>query len=65
MIKHLIAPIQNWLLNQGRCVACGELLKKCKKKELNNISLVTCRCGRMFVFDQSSSVYRRAFFDEI
>jgi len=27
MFKDVIAPIQAWLLSQGRCVGCGKELK--------------------------------------
>jgi len=63
MIKNLIAPIQGWLLTQGRCVGCGEKLARGQKQIIKNKSIITCRCGRMFV--ESNNSYRRALFDEI
>jgi len=63
MIKNLIAPIQAWLLSQGRCVGCGEDLSKGKKKEVRGKTTVTCRCGRIFILKGSS--YRRALFNEV
>ena len=32
MLKNVIAPIQAWLLSQGRCVADGQPLDKSKKE---------------------------------
>lgn len=63
MIKNLISPIQAWLLSQGRCVGCGELLSRGKKQDVNGKKIVTCRCGRMFV--EIDGTYRRALFNEI
>ena len=63
MIKNLISPIQAWLLSQGRCVGCGELLSRGKKQEINGKKIVTCRCDRMFV--ETNGTYRRALFNEI
>lgn len=63
MIKNLIAPIQAWLLSQGRCVGCGEDLVKGKNKVIRGKTTVTCRCGRVFI--HSGKSYRRALFDEI
>ena len=63
MIKNLIAPIQAWLLSQGRCVGCGEDLSKGKVKEVRGKTTVACRCGRIFVRQGKS--HRRALFDEV
>lgn len=65
MIKNLIAPIQAWLLSQGRCVGCNRKLSKGVKKEVNGNTTVTCRCGRIFIYDSSKNSYRRALFNEI
>jgi len=61
MFKNLISPIQTWLLSQGRCVGCGEDINKGHVGK----KTTTCRCGRVFVFDQSKKLYRRAMFDEL
>ena len=63
MIKNLIAPIQAWLLSQSRCVGCGEDLSKGRNKEIRGKNTVTCRCGRVFIYNGKS--YRRALFDEV
>ena len=65
MIKNLISPIQAWLLSQKRCVGCGDSLTKGQKSTVKNKELVTCRCGRIFVYDPKADNYRRATFDEI
>ena len=65
MIKNLIAPIQAWLLSQGRCVGCGTPLSQGVKKEVRGKTTVTCKCGRIFIHDETKKTYRRALFDEI
>lgn len=57
--------MQAWLLSQKRCVGCGESLLKGKKNEIRNKTIITCRCGRMFVHNHSKDTYRRAMFDEV
>lgn len=65
MIKSLISPIQAWLLSQGRCVGCGAALSHGVKKDVRGKTTVTCKCGRIFIYDDSKKIYRRALFDEI
>lgn len=65
MIKNLIAPIQAWLLSQGRCVGCNGSLSKGVKKKVRGKMTVTCHCGRIFIYDQNKNIYRRALFDEV
>lgn len=65
MFKNLISPIQLWLLSQGRCVGCGDMLSHGKISHNHGLDLVTCRCGRIFVHDVKKNSYRRALFDEI
>ncbi len=65
MFKNLIAPIQAWLLSQGRCVGCNAPLSRGAHKEVKGQTTVTCRCGRIFIYDPSKKSYRRALFNEI
>lgn len=66
MLKNVIAPIQAWLLTRGQCVGCGSALSKGTKtsKDSNNDKL-TCRCGRIFIYDKKTKKYRRALFSEV
>lgn len=57
MLKNVIAPIQLWLLGMGQCVGCGRKLGPGKK--------FTCKCGRIFIYDENSKKYRRALFSEV
>jgi len=62
MFKNVIAPMQAWLLSQGKCVGCGKPLPAPKEK---NITRVTCSCGRIYIFDALVKRFRRATLDEI
>jgi DNA-directed RNA polymerase subunit RPC12/RpoP len=62
MFKNIIAPMQAWLLSQGKCVGCG---KKLPGPGAKNTERVTCACGRIYMFDPQAKRYRRATLDEI
>jgi hypothetical protein len=61
MLKNIIAPVQAWLLIQGKCVGCG---KKLPKKPGNGLVKVACECGRIYMLDVASNKYRRATLNE-
>lgn len=66
MFKNIIAPVQAWLLSRGQCVGCGTPLIKGKRKDINHdSSKVTCKCGRIFIYNKNTKKYRRALFDEV
>jgi len=66
VFKNIIAPVQAWLLSRGQCVGCGMPLEKGKRIDRgNDTEQVTCRCGRIFIFDKKTKKYRRALFEEI
>jgi len=66
MLKNVIAPIQAWLLSQGRCVADGQPLTDAKhEKRSDGTEKVTHSCGRIFIFEPRTKTYRRALFEEV
>ena len=66
MFKNIIAPVQAWLLARGQCVGCGMPLSRGKReKRPDGTEKVTCRCGRIFIFDPKTKRYRRAKFSEV
>jgi hypothetical protein len=66
VFKNAIAPIQAWLLSQGRCVGCGKPLEKAKKvKHVEGTQKVICSCGRIFIYNPKTKVYRRALLEEV
>jgi len=66
VFKNIIAPVQAWLLSRGQCVGCGTPLSKgLREKRKDGTEKVTCRCGRIFIFDPKTGKYRRALFEEV
>lgn len=65
MFKNVIAPIQAWLLSQGKCVGCGIPLSGAKHEKHKYGQKVTCKCGRIYILDLKSHKYRRALLDEV
>jgi DNA-directed RNA polymerase subunit RPC12/RpoP len=66
MFKNVIAPIQAWLLSQGRCVGCGTDLSLGKSKKSQYGVEVTCmKCGRIFIKNVKTNTYRRALLEEV
>jgi predicted nucleic acid-binding Zn-ribbon protein len=66
MFKNVIAPVQAWLLSQGRCVGCGTDLSDSKKQSSSKGEKVTCRkCGRIFIKESETGKFRRALFEEV
>jgi hypothetical protein len=66
MFKNVIAPVQAWLLSQGRCVGCGSDLTTGKKETKGSVEKITCaKCGRIFIKDSATGKYRRALFEEV
>lgn len=65
MLKDVIAPIQAWLMSQGKCVGCGTPLSKGKTKDHKYGKQVTCKCGRIFIYNSKTKKYRRALLEEI
>lgn len=66
MLKDVIAPIQAWLMSQGRCVGCGKPLKGSKtENHKGETKKVICDCGRIFIFNPKTKKYRRALLDEV
>lgn len=66
MFKNIIAPVQAWLLSRGQCVGCGAPLNEGKKeKREGQEEKITCKCGRIFIYDSKKKTYRRALFEEV
>lgn len=66
MFKNIISPVQAWLLSRGQCVGCGTPLAKSKReKGKEGKEKITCKCGRIFIFDPKTKTYHRALFEEV
>jgi hypothetical protein len=66
MFKKIIAPIQSWLLSRGQCVGCGMPLSQAKREDRGDgTEKITCKCGRIFIYNKDKDKYRRALFEEV
>jgi len=66
MFKNIISPVQAWLLAKGQCVGCGRDLSKGKKENRKDkTQKITCKCGRIFIYDPKTKKYHRALFEEV
>ena len=68
MFKNIIAPVQAWLLSKGSCVGCGTPLSEGEKipsKTVKGCDQVTCKCGRIFIYNPKTKTYRRALLSEV
>lgn len=68
MFKNIIAPVQAWLLSRGTCVGCGTPLtdgQKVTSKKVKDNEQVTCKCGRIFIYNPKTNTYRRALLSEV
>lgn len=66
MFKNVIAPVQAWLLSQGRCVGCGMDLVSGKTTKFGKDQKVVCpKCGRIFIKESATGKFRRALFEEV
>ncbi len=61
MFKNIIAPIQAWLMSQGKCVGCGKELPKLQGRGLVR---TTCVCDRAYMYDPEVGKFRRATIEE-
>ena len=68
MFKNIIAPVQAWLLSKGSCVGCGTPLTEGDSVPSNKIdgcNQVTCKCGRIFIYNPKTKTYLRALLSEV
>lgn len=67
MFKNIISPVQAWLLSKGQCVGCGTPLSAgtTVKAKIKGHDQVTCKCGRIFMYNKTTKTYRRALFEEV
>ncbi len=65
MLKNIIAPVQAWLLSQNKCVGCGTPLAKGTKTKKGAIFVVTCKCKRVYIYNEGTKKYRRALLSEV
>ncbi len=57
--RQIIAPIQQWLLEQGKCAVCGGELPRGKKITGEKGERVTCSCGQAYLYLPEAKLYKR------
>jgi hypothetical protein len=67
MLKKLIEPLQQILLQKKQCPGCTRNLDEQYDRltRINQTEQVNCACGRIFIYDRTLDVYRRALTEEV
>ncbi len=67
MLKKLISPLQKVLITKKYCPACTRNLDDCRDRQVRNngTERITCKCGRIFIYDKEMDQYRRALEEEV
>lgn len=67
MLKQLIAPLQQILLQKKQCPGCTRNLDQQYNRltRINQTEQVACECGRVFIYDKQLDTYRRALTSEV
>jgi hypothetical protein len=60
-----ILVIQDWLLDQNKCIHCGRNLLRLKKERKNGFELIKCKCERVYVWEYKINVMRPAQVEDI
>jgi len=55
--QQIVAPLQQWLLEQGRCLNCGATLKP--KAKNAGATVVKCTCGETYLYLPEANLYKR------
>ncbi len=66
MLKKIIKPFQEVLLERNLCVGCTHRLENAKKlgNLSDNRSMVECKCKRRYVYNRELGMFERATFAE-
>jgi hypothetical protein len=67
MLKKLIAPLQQILVQKKMCPGCTRNLdeQRDRTSRINQTEQVVCTCGRIFIYDKQLEIYRRALASEV
>lgn len=61
VLKQIIGPIQQWLLEEGKCVSCGGALSSQLKgsKVESGDEVISCPCGQNYLYMPKAKLYKR------
>jgi predicted nucleic acid-binding Zn-ribbon protein len=67
MLKKLIKPLQNVLIQKKMCPGCTRSLDNAVliNSRSNGTDIIKCQCTRIFVYDKSLDIYRRALNEDL
>lgn len=67
LLKKLISPMQQVLLQRGLCPACTRRLEDIKNRDPrpNNTVRIQCECNRIYILEVETNTYRRAMMSEV
>jgi len=57
--QQIVAPLQQWLLEQGRCVGCGTLLSSRKSETKSGGEVIACSCGESYLYLPKTHLFKR------
>ena len=57
--QQIVAPLQQWLLEQGRCVGCGSLLSPKKNVAKPGGEVIVCACGESYFYLSKANLFKR------
>jgi DNA-directed RNA polymerase subunit RPC12/RpoP len=64
ILQQIFAPVQQWLLEQGKCVACGGDLSAGEREPIAGGEVITCPCGEQYFHLPKAQLYKRLFLEE-
>jgi DNA-directed RNA polymerase subunit RPC12/RpoP len=61
VLKQIIGPIQQWLLEEGKCVSCGGALSSHLKGNgiESGTEVINCPCGQNYLYMSKAKLYKR------
>jgi len=61
ILKQIIGPIQQWLLEEGKCVSCGgSLAPHFKRSHVEaGAEVISCPCGQVYLYLPKAKLYKR------
>jgi DNA-directed RNA polymerase subunit RPC12/RpoP len=64
ILQQIFLPVQQWLLEQGKCVGCGMSLADGEREPMAGGEVITCGCGQRYFHLPKANLYKRLFVGE-
>lgn len=59
LLEQILAPVRQWLLEEGRCMTCGGELSRGEKKTVGGKEVISCSCGESYLYLPKANLYKR------